>query len=276
MPQSVKRLGEDLQKARNSLTQKRKFVLKRPPPPATLPGVTADGKARKSTQDIARLAQPDNGELGFQVQNLKAKVLVLDRQHHPSASSGAISNVSESLVDIQRLGVSGPGVAGLMVLNIDQSILIYGRVAGASHVTGVTKSLLLVNSQQLRMHHCHDSTIYLNCQSRPIIEDCSGLKFASLPPLSDRSSGPNIGATNDPSEADKTDHDPAPDRERNFWDQIDDFNWIKEGPSPNWTVLTTGEAGLLAPEDLSVLTDPQTLTEVLEAFWHRRKQSFPM
>ena len=41
--------------------------------------------------------------------------------------------------------------------------------------------VLVVSGRQVRLHDCKNSTVYLRCNSRPIIEDCTGIKFAPLP-----------------------------------------------------------------------------------------------
>jgi hypothetical protein len=38
---------------------------------------------------------------------------------------------------------------------------------------------------------------------------------------------PQVTASDNPSE--------------NQWDQVDDFKWLKAGPSPNWTILSEAE-----------------------------------
>ncbi len=65
--------------------------------------------------------------------------------------------------------------------NIKKSLIIAGQVAGAAHITGVEDSVIAVSSRQVRMHDCKNVDIYLFCASRPIIEDCIGVRFAPLP-----------------------------------------------------------------------------------------------
>jgi hypothetical protein len=69
------------------------------------------------------------------------------------------------------------------------------------------------------MHDCVDVDVYLWCGSRPIIEDCRGVRFAPLP----KGTGGGKGEG------------------RNMWDQVDDFKWLKDSPSPNWRVMEEGE-----------------------------------
>lgn len=59
--------------------------------------------------------------------------------------------------------------------------------------------------------------------------------------------------------------------EVNMWDQIDDFNWIKAGTSPNWNVLKSGDAGALEPDTLSALLERKASEQDLESILHSIK-----
>ena len=71
--------------------------------------------------------------------------------------------------------------AGLSLKNIKHSLVIAGHVAGAAHITGIEDSIIVVTSRQVRMHDCKNVDIYLHCASRPIIEDCSNVRFSPIP-----------------------------------------------------------------------------------------------
>lgn len=77
------------------------------------------------------------------------------------------------------------------------------------------------------MHGARNVDVYLHCGSRPIIEDCEGVRFA---PLMEGEAGLEglLGA--------------------NQWDQVDDFGWLKVERSPNWSVLPEAERVVPAKE----------------------------
>jgi len=106
--------------------------------------------------------------------------------------------------------------AGLALKNIKSSLIIAGHVAGAAHITGVENSIIVVASRQVRMHDCKNVDIYLHCASRPIIEDCSNIRFSPIPECYMTSSEEPV---------------------QNQWDQVDDFKWLKSEHSPNWSLL---------------------------------------
>ncbi|RYP68862.1 hypothetical protein DL769_005421 [Monosporascus sp. CRB-8-3] len=136
-------------------------------------------------------------------------------------SSASVTDLDRCVVDMSAPTVEGARpFAGLALRNVRRSLVVAGRVDGPAHVTGVEGSVVVVAARQVRMHDCRDVDIYLHCASHPIIEDCSGVRFAPIPAayLPEELSG-------------------AP----NQWDQVDDFKWLKSEPSPNWSVLPEGE-----------------------------------
>jgi tubulin-specific chaperone C len=109
----------------------------------------------------------------------------------------------------------------------------------------------VLTSRQVRVHECENVDLYLQCASRPIIEDCRAVRFAPLPDayaaMHARARG---GETTGVAELDEGgrsasisagDQQAVPGPELNLWDQVDDFKWLKTEPSPNWSVLPREE-----------------------------------
>lgn len=76
---------------------------------------------------------------------------------------------------------TGRPFATLTLKNIKASLIICGHVNGAIHLTNVKDSVIVVAARQFRMHESAQCDVYLQCGSRPIIEDCRGVRFAPLP-----------------------------------------------------------------------------------------------
>lgn len=97
--------------------------------------------------------------------------------------------------------------------NIDRSLLLLnGVVNGPAHITGVTNSTLVLSCHQFRMHKATNVDVYLMCSSQPIIEDCRGIRFA-----------------------------PYGDSTGNLWNQVNDFEWLRNEKSPHWSILPENE-----------------------------------
>ena len=94
-------------------------------------------------------------------------------------SSISITHIHYSAIDLSA-SLLNP-LATLSINTVTSSLLLCGRIDGAAHITSVRNSTLIVWSRQLRMHECKNCLVYLRCGSRPIIEDCKGIRFAPFP-----------------------------------------------------------------------------------------------
>lgn len=153
-----------------------------------------------------------------------------------NSTTATLSHLSHTLVDLFGSSASQPQppphtYTSLTFNNIHNSIVITGSIAGPIHITDVTNSILLVSqTRQFRMHHSKDVDVYLNVASRPVMEDCSGIRFAPLPEEflfgdwhrkgEDRVEGKEGG---------------------NLWDQVQDFNWLRAEQSPHWDIMPVEE-----------------------------------
>ena len=153
-----------------------------------------------------------------------------------ATASGSLTKLTNCIVDMSAPTSNGSPFAGLALKNIKKSLLIVGHVAGAAHITAVEDSIIVVASRQVRMHECRNVDIYLHCASRPIIEDCSNVRFAPIPEQYVSLSG---GKWEDA--ANNMQRISSEEEVKNQWDQVDDFKWLKMEPSPNWSVLSEEE-----------------------------------
>lgn len=94
------------------------------------------------------------------------------------------------------------------------SVVVLGEALdGPMHITGLERSVLVLRCRQLRMHEARESEVYLWCKSSPIVEDCSGVRFA-----------------------------PYGEAEGNMWEDVKDFKWLRgDEPSPNWSLVPAEE-----------------------------------
>ncbi|KAI0179675.1 TBCC-domain-containing protein [Hypoxylon sp. FL1284] len=133
-----------------------------------------------------------------------------------ATSSGSLTNLVRCVVDMTIPTSTGAPFAGLALKDIKQSLIVAGQVAGPVHITGLENSTVVVAARQVRIHECKNVNVYLHCTSHPIIEDCSGMRFAPIPEF--YASNLEAGGANQ-------------------WDQVDDFKWLKNEPSPNWSTV---------------------------------------
>jgi hypothetical protein len=107
--------------------------------------------------------------------------IILPSSASRATASGSITRMNRCIVDMSVPTANGAPFAGLALKSIKSSLIIAGHVAGAAHITAVKDSIIVVASRQVRMHDCKNVDIYLHCASRPIIEDCSNIRFSPIP-----------------------------------------------------------------------------------------------
>ena len=69
------------------------------------------------------------------------------------------------------------------------------------------------------MHDCVDVDVYLCVGSRPVVERCRGVRVAPAPKVLEIEA--EQGGTAMP----------------NLWNQVDDFDWLREEQSPHWSEI---------------------------------------
>lgn len=179
--------------------------------PAHLQSPVPETAENGSVSDAAAFAQGActkiDGHIGLHI--------ILPPKAAHATSSGTLSNLRNCVVDLSSPTSNSP-FAGLTLKNIRESIIVCGRVSGAVHLTNIKSSVIVVATGQFRMHESKQCDVYLLAMSRPIIEDCSGIRFAPLPDA----------------------YLQGGDQEaQNMYAQVDDFKWLRNEPSPNWSLL---------------------------------------
>lgn len=107
--------------------------------------------------------------------------IILPSSATHATGASVLKDLTRCVVDLSVPSASGQTFAALTLQNIRDSLIICGQISGPIHITKVTNTVIVTACRQFRMHECKDVDVYLHCASRPIIEDCEGLRFASLP-----------------------------------------------------------------------------------------------
>ncbi|KAL8935203.1 MAG: hypothetical protein Q9211_004822 [Gyalolechia sp. 1 TL-2023] len=219
-------LNEQLQEVRSEIAPKRKFAFK---PKASAAPINQSSAASPSPVESSRTRPVEEASETLDPQPVSTTGSGLGDSevasafsgiHHELRTESSLRHADRGIVMadssqcVVRCALPSPK---LTINNIQTSVLMSGPINGATFVTGMTASVLVVACRQLRMHRCRDCVVYLRCSSRPIIEDCSSIRFAPFP--------------------DELDIAPLDGTISDQWDRIHDFNWLKAGHSPNWSIL---------------------------------------
>lgn len=85
----------------------------------------------------------------------------------------------------------------------------------------------MLAAHQIRIHQAKETDFYLRVRSRPIIEDCSGVRFGpyrlTYEGIDEELSGSSLG------------------EETGNWGNVDDFKWLRATQSLNWCVIREEE-----------------------------------
>ena len=110
----------------------------------------------------------------------------------------SVTSIERCAIDMSVPTTKAQPFATLTLKGVSSSLLACGQVNGAAHITKVENSVIVVSCHQFRMHDCKNVDIYLSCSSKPIIEDCSNVRFYKIPKAYVRTSPlpPFLGVTN--------------------------------------------------------------------------------
>ena len=190
---------------------------------------------------------PAQAPPGFRLSSLDATHYILKASTFDNASIAFLEDVQGSVIDITLPPAITTSFATLMANKIHDSLLMCGTIAGSAHITDIRDSTIVITARQLRVHKCENVVIYLQCSSRPIIEDCKEVRFAPLPETLVRL--PYIETLWEML-ANEWDCQITEESivQPNLWNQVDDFKWLRPEPSPNWSVLESDDIRAIAEE----------------------------
>ena len=128
------------------------------------------------------ITHPRTSSKVIDIKSLSNACWVLETQNS-EASSILLADIQQCLIDLSSTAPTRSPLSTLTIYDAKQSLIICGAVAGATHITGLQSSTLVLDSRQVRVHDCTDCVFYLRCDSKPIIENCSAIRFAPKPTM---------------------------------------------------------------------------------------------
>ncbi|CAK8578792.1 unnamed protein product [Lathyrus sativus] len=118
-------------------------------------------------------------------------------------------------------------IRALFIHRLKDCRVYVGPVTGSILIEEAECCVFAIASHQIRIHGARKSDFYLRVRSRPIVEDCNGVRFApyclSYGGIEEDLSGAGL------------------DVETGNWANVDDFRWLRAVQSPNWSILPENE-----------------------------------
>ncbi|GMY11370.1 tubulin-folding cofactor C [Fagus crenata] len=218
---TISDLRQSLENLNSELIPKKKFAFK--------------NKSSKKDLPIT----PENTD-SFSIPHEKSSFVVRDSPGFRNKSGVTLvknfkgSEVGEFTVsDLDSCEVRLIGsVRSLFVHRLRNCKVYAGPIIGSILIEQAEGCVFVVASHQIRIHNAKGSDFYLRVRSRPIIEDCNGVRFAPFC-LSYEGIEEDL-------------RDASLDEETGNWGNVDDFKWLRAVQSPNWSVLPENErAGMV-------------------------------
>ncbi|KAK9272026.1 hypothetical protein L1049_002395 [Liquidambar formosana] len=216
---SISDLKQTLENLNSELIPKKKFAFRN----------KAAKKDQSSAAKGAAIVKPDPhliNKTSFEVRdspgfrNKEGQVLVKDFK--------GLEVGEFALSDLNSCEVKLMGCARALFVHRLQNCRVYaGPILGSILIEEVEGCVFVLASHQIRIHHAKGSDFYLRVRSRPIIEDCSRVRFAPYCLC-------YKGIEEDLRES-------SLNEEMGNWANVDDFRWLRAVQSPNWSILPENE-----------------------------------
>ncbi|KAK8941443.1 Tubulin-folding cofactor C [Platanthera zijinensis] len=224
-------LKEMVESASAELAPRKKFSFKNKASSKMGTGVLAEMAVDNRVSNAAKLHFVPSDSPGFR--NKQNQVLV--KRFRVSESEGEFSVTDLDSCDVYLKG----RLRALFIHRLKNCRIFTGPVLGSILMEEVTGCLFMLSSHQIRIHQARNCDFYLRVRSRPIVEDCSGVRFAPY-----RLFYQGI---------DKDLSDSGLEEETGNWANVDDFRWLRALQSPNWSLISEEE--FLDVQDVSELEE---------------------
>lgn len=258
--QEVQQLAEKFTTLEQQLAPKRKFGFKdrgaaagttakptsaataAPATTATPPTVTAP----TASTHAASIHQSAPSNSGVEVHHQHNKFIYL--------SPSVTTDKDISLSHLTHCTILITGVpTQLRVDHLTDCNLLVGPIAGSVHMEHAVNCNITLCSRQIRLHDSTHTHFYCFVNSHPIIERCHSVHFApynlQYPLYEQHFQQSKLNAT------------------VNMWSAVNDFNWLKQQQSPNWSILEEAQRKAVTLHDddfAAVSADSQSKPLVVE------------
>lgn len=229
--QDLKQIEAKIQEKMNEIKSQKKFSFK--------------SSSKKKTEP-SNAQQPQTNEQIMPIQPEKddpssiAKKIVQDINNSPSPVnfSSTIDPSDDFLVTNCSNSTLFTTICGgaVFLKHLENINIFLAPVSASSFISHAKNCNFLIASKQLRIHDCENCKFFVFSRSSPIIEHSDVLEFGSF------SEGLELFSESLPQEFAeysknemKSDFEKMEfDLEKNFYNEVKDFNWLKSTPSPHW------------------------------------------
>ncbi|SJL10360.1 uncharacterized protein ARMOST_13746 [Armillaria ostoyae] len=194
---------EELRKASKPVSRfsfKKRQAASRPLPAAAVTAEPISQEPSSSQASILNFSSRTNELLTVNLSDVSARDVTLSD----------LANCVVNLITPSKLTISA-----VHAQNLRNVVLLLPMIQSSIMLHDLDNCAVVVGCHQFRMHTSRNVDVYLSIPSHPVIENCSGIRFAGYPSVLQR------------------EIQVAESRHAS----VQDFSHIKATPSPNWTLL---------------------------------------
>ncbi|OXC87004.1 tubulin folding cofactor C [Cryptococcus neoformans] len=151
------------------------------------------------------------------------------REAEPEPEPEPEPGAADGTTTVQYTALPKPILTALHAKDLEQCIMVAPVLPGSAMLSEMVDCLVIVGAQQFRIHSSTNTKVLLNVASLPVIEHCTNLAFGAYPSF--------LLSTQPVYESKHT--------------QVQDFDWVRGGQSPNWSLLTTDQASALFTQEMA-------------------------
>lgn len=171
------------------------------------------------------------------LRNMQGETVVIK----PNGGSFTLEDLRDCYVHVAT------AIRTLSLRNVVECTVVAPCVSGSAFAESCSGCTLALCAGQLRLSMCSDCHAWCRCRSPPTLEGCANLGFSPLRSEEEQGEDESIMASVGAQEGR---HDPG---------NVQDFDFLGPGQSPNWRLLTAEEASLqpsLHPREGALLLGP--------------------
>ncbi|KAI1287028.1 Tubulin-specific chaperone C [Halotydeus destructor] len=215
---TLKMISESIEKKRQLFKPKKKFAFKT----STFKKPEAESSQNKVNDEVDRvgLSHSDPGSMA-EFNGLRSLTNESVIMHSDQTNEKTVQFVDLTNCTIEVQGHSRT----VFMKNLKDCIVKLGPVQTSVFVNDCSQCSFQISCQQLRIHNSVTCDFYVATISKPIIEDCSKLRFGKYDYTYEK--------------VDQDFEKSSIDRANCHWNEVIDFCWLStESPSPNWVVIS--------------------------------------
>ncbi|ADV19801.1 Tubulin folding cofactor C, putative [Cryptococcus gattii WM276] len=250
-------------------------------PPPTLSQATSNvlSLTVSSSDDVRRAPDSTSASTMHTISSLTDTLVRPELAPGTGAYTLSLSHLYRCVIDLcppHVADITKPTLTTLHAKGLEQCIMVAPVLPGSAMLSEMVDCLVIVGAQQVcvpsffsfhfpgvvrslksfveqfRIHSSTNTQVLLNVASLPVIEHCTNLAFGAYPPF--------LLSTQPVYESKHT--------------HVQDFDWVRGGQSPNWSLLSKDEASALFTQEMaSRLYNVREKDEKLVMEWTKRLRS---